>query len=622
MTLFKSLGLKKLKIRQKKLATQILFFCLVASQINCGSLMADQSSKYSEFNTAKQSVFALLKDSLPYYKPSELSFAFAKSKGIGGSPVLDLLYKLSNSNYSKFREQSIKNAFYLYSKYGNLFRRIMPEEVEFDKHKNFSEIKKLLSARATKGQAANLNIVMIKIELGGGHKAALQAMSDSILSDLSTEDRKLINIIPIDFFGSDKERAARDFNKILETEDGDTLARNLWGKPLLERFYDTLPGLLHIQNNITGEIMRHAKTLGVDHQRLHPDIVISAQPFGLRALSRYVISKYNTQLRIVPTDFYLGDWMQRFEPVHQHEPSLRYDASYDSEYIRTQFEEKGIQAVSFFGYPIRKEISALADALYSSDGAKSKKAKLSVDKTINAMTQTPSFGKKGFRSGDQTALIMMGSKGTGAERYISYLKPLFEYAKNLDKSEVVHVFVAALKPRGPKGDELLPDSTAQKKYLDYQTKQQEIFEEVQSAVRSLGKNADRRIRVHLLSFINAKQVGSLIYHGVTITKAGGSTSAEIAALGGRALFNMRISKVAPWERGNVYFLESSGRAIPMSTKPGLESEFVKKGMRDLMRRGRNKPVDRNLFQRTWGSTVLRDLKNILHHKQLSGDKPK
>ena len=592
-------------------------FCK-SKQLYGSDCKSNNIAKHESFEAVR---FRLRGTSIPLSAPLESGFTRVKSKYAARGTFLDSVIKLSGLQSCNFEENCIKNAFNLYKKYGVSIKKIFPDKADSVKHKNFSEIKKLLSERAKRGKPGKLNILMIKIELGGGHKAAIQAMSDSLLEGLSAEDKKLINIIPIDFFGPDKDHAARDFNKMLENEDADALARNLGGKPLLEKFYDTLPGLLQIKRNIDSEIKKFADSIGVSPEQLCPDIVISAQPFGLHALSKYVTSIYNTQLRIVPTDFYLGDWMQRFQPLQQFDPTVRYDASYDAEYIRSQFEEKGIHAVSFFGYPIRKDISEMADKLYDDDLSVRKKARGFVNKIIKSLSQNPTVGNKGFKRGDQTALIMMGSKGTGAQRYISYLRSMFEYAKGLNMDQVVHVYVAALKPRSPKGEELVNHSPAQIKYSQYFEKQQEIFEEVQTEVIRLGQKADSRIKVHLLSFLNAKQVGSLIYHGVTITKAGGSTAAEIASLGGRALFNMRISKVAPWERGNVDFLESSGRAIRMSTEIGLESAFVIEGMKDLVRRGRRGPVEKNPFQKTWGSTVLRDLKDILHYKSLdAGEK--
>ncbi|MFK7827608.1 MAG: hypothetical protein AB8G05_25915 [Oligoflexales bacterium] len=612
-----------MKIKIKKLFITRIFLVITAFQIYSNANRVDgvahKSNKFYDLaEKVNEMGFGLPEIPGSWLTPFKNSKEKIRSKGIFIKSMFDTISKLIGLQTYGFNEKCIRNASNIYTRFEPSYKGILSTELEFERKKNFSEIKRMLFERRVRGKSGKLNILMIKIELGGGHKAAIQAMSESILEGLSRDEQKLINIIPIDFFGPDKDHAAKDFNKILETEDAEALVRNLGGKPLLERFYDTIPGILQIQRNIDSEIEKFAQINGLNLDLLLPDIVISAQPFGLHALRRYVTAKYNTQLRIVPTDFYLGDWLQRFEPLHQFEPTVRYDASYDSEYLRNQFEEKGIRAVTFFGYPIRKDISELADNLYSTDQVIQKKAVSEVDKIINELSQDPDIGKNGFKSGDQTALIMMGSKGTGAQRYISYIQSMFRYAKSLKNQQVVHVYVAALKPRPPKLEELL-ESDAQKNYDKYYDRQQKIYEEVQSKVQLLGQGADSRIRIHLLSFLNAKQVGSLIYHGVTITKAGGSTAAEVAALGGRALFNMRISQVAPWERGNVHFLESLGVAIRMPTETGLESQFVTEGMKDLIRRGRRGRVHTNEFHHIWGATVLRDLKNILRYKQANAE---
>ena len=606
-----------MKINKKIQRYLYIFSCLSTFLIfNSTELVAKDLKKASQnslFKRSRQAGTSLLKTSLPYLTQITESLVNLIAISPMGSSITEFLLK-GPYWYSKSDcEKDIRKAYYLYSSQG-MITRVLPEEADAAKHKALSDIQKLLSKRKKNGSAEKLNIAMIKIELGGGHKAAIQAMSDSILEGLSLQERQLINIIPIDFFGPDKYRAARNFNHMLETEDAEALVRDLGGKPLLEAFYDTPPGLLQIQRNLNSEIADFAKLKGLPPEQLQPDMVISAQPFGLHALSRYVRIKYNTQLRIVPTDFYLGDWTQRFGALKSDSPTVRYDASYDIDYLRSQFEEKEIHAVSFFGYPIRKDISHLADQLYSSNKKTRKKAKDKVNATISTLSNNPSFGKKGFKPGDQTALIMMGSKGVSSSRYTNYLSPLFDYAKNLPLTKVLHVYVAALKPRPAQGEELIVQSHAKQKYDDYYKKQLKIYHEVLATLKKMDKEKKPRIIVHLLPFLNAQEVGSLIYHGVTITKAGGSTSAEIAALGGRALFNMRISKVAPWERGNVEFLESYGRAISLPTEAPFESESVKDGMKLLMKRGRLGPIRRNPFQKTWGATVLRDLSEILKFK--------
>lgn len=592
----------------KNFTTSLLF---IFFSLSC--LKKKPTEVVNKLSEEEEIGFALTTGSFEWLAPIATSEAGIVSGSIVGVGIVGGLVELASSKDIPEKENKIKNS-PIYRNYSRYLQKVDEIDLQEAKRSDFSEIKKILKERALKGEPGKLNIFMLKIELGGGHKAALKAMEDSILWGLSDEEKKLINIVPIDFFGSNKEAAAREFNKILETENADKLSKNLGGKPMLERFFDTNVGRSIIGRNISHDINIFAKKAGISPKSLKPDLVVSAQPFGLHALNRFVTDNYNTQLRVVPTDFYLGDWMQRFGPISSDDPTIRYDASYDVDYIRSQFSAKGIDAIEFFGYPVRKEISEMAKELFSEDDIIKARAEKNVSATISNLSKSPD-GKPSFKSGDETALIMMGSKGTSAERYIDYIRSLAEFSKNIDQGKTLHVFVAAIEPRPPKGDEKISGTKAYKKYKEYYDRQILVFDKVNTAIEDILKNnPNSKIKIHLKSFMNAREVGSLIYHGPTITKAGGSTAAEIAALGGRALFNMRISEVAPWEKGNAEFLDSKGYAIRMSTDKALEGEFLKKGMGQFLKQGKNKPLGINDFQSEWGTAVISDLKRILRFK--------
>lgn len=117
-----------------------------------------------------------------------------------------------------------------------------------------------------------------------------------------------------------------------------------------------------------------------------------------------------------------------------------------------------------------------------------------------------------------------------------------------------------------------------------------------------------KVVFHMMPFINASQVAKFLATSPTITKAGGATAAEIATIGMHpAIFNMKITHIAPWEKANADVLSKNGLAIPL---PYSDSDETKefKGLKSAVEKAytlRPQPLD----DRGFGSDFFTSYQN-------------
>lgn len=429
-------------------------------------------------------------------------------------------------------------------------------------------LRELLKERQKTGGSEKLNVLVLDIRLGGGHKAA----TDAITKSLTKGNSDLIKVGRADFFGDglSGELSAREFNKILQEERGQDL--NTGGKKTLERFYDSKVGQAWVKRSIEAGLKRN--------NMAKPDVIICAQPFGIHAISKISQGSFGAQVRVIPTDFAIGDWVQRMETIKSDNIAVRYDLPADHPMVKEQIKKAQIFSDLPTGAPIRKEISDFSDELHSKDPLVRKATQYRIRKNISKMSK----GKFNFET-DRSLLIMLGAKGAASGRYINYAKLLALSAEDTLKSPdgKLHVFLA----------------------------QTEDLTDVQKTVHELKtKYPKAPIEFHLLGKVDPEQVGSLISQGVVLTKGGGATSAEITALGGRALINTRITNFAPWEAGNLKYMKQLNMAVDLPHTDLEEAAVFSKKLKEAFAL-KPAPVNPNRFHSIYQGLVIKDSIKIL-----------
>jgi len=124
-----------------------------------------------------------------------------------------------------------------------------------------------------------------------------------------------------------------------------------------------------------------------------------------------------------------------------------------------------------------------------------------------------------------------------------------------------------------------------------------------------------KFSLHLLGTVNAKEVGSLMHNGVTITKSGGGTIAELVTMGGTAVFDTSLSQHIRWEKyayelfhergwGSILDPTGSSEMGPMILKAFANRKASKESMLKT----------KNQFHLDWPFAVVTDLLAIQKKK--------
>lgn len=419
---------------------------------------------------------------------------------------------------------------------------------------NIENLKRLRNAT---GNTKPVKILLAGESGGYGHIAACNSMK-KILEEKLPEAKGLFKVKYVPAFPISHSL----WNKFMKTNNGKGLKRLISLKPLANAFISSRIGRRMLKNTMK-EVMPD------------PDVVVHAVVVGVKAWAK-IADGLGAQYRIVPTDFFVKQYTESITGLHDS-TKLKIDATTSE--LCEAFVRKKITSVETVGYPVRWEILDLAERLRNTKTESN--AKEEVFATISNLS------KGRFKKNDKTLLIMMGGAATNEASVKKYLSGIAEQVEALtEPNQKLHVFAAQTSNMQAEIE----------KHIDDIAKQKPLFYD--------------RIDVHFKKFLGPLEVGSLVKHGVVLTKAGGGTVAELATLGGIGVFDMNISKWLEWEQGN--FDYSKNHRFGLRLKDELNPEDI--GARILeafeAKKKSNASIPKNTFHLDWPHIIISDLIKI------------
>lgn len=437
------------------------------------------------------------------------------------------------------------------------FKGLSADQKRLILQENVNRLKEL---RAMTGKTEKIKVMVIGAPGGSGHRSAGDSMK-KILSELpGGEDLFEVKYVEPFPFSTDK------WNQLAREGRGEELAEMAKYRPYAEAILDNPFGRKYVKSKML-EAMKN------------PDVVIQAEHIGTKAM-RAITEDLGAQHRLVPTDFALEHFLMGIKKVSPDSLDFRIDAPISGDQVNQKFlDSRGIKNAVATGYPVRWEILDLAERLRSLDQSVRLKAEGEVKKVISDLSgDTFAHGK------DRSIFVMMGGLGTTEEAMKQYVETVVKGAGQLAPEDgKVHLFMA----------------------------QAEGFKEnIDALYKELARQSPElagKVQVHSLGRVSATEVGSFMNSGITFTKAGGGSIAELATMGGNAVFDIRLSKWLEWEKFNYEMFERNkwGYAIQDNSDP---EEIVGKMKQAFLDRtnGRSAKIA-NQFHLDWPQAVLSDL---------------
>jgi len=463
------------------------------------------------------------------------------------------------------------------------FKTLSPQEKRSILAQNCDELRELATLRMEKAlkkknrskrhKQAKINILIIGNGGGGGHKAAGDAITQ-ILRELP-HGENLFEVVYTEPFMKFFDNL---WNKALQAENGKRLAWLSGQKGALDTWLNVFP---------LSSILKHK----VKSAMRHPDVIIVAQPVGPVRFKK-IAQSLGAQVRFIPTDLYVNHFIEGIKNISANDFRCAVDIMGGIPELIQTLETQKILNYSPVGYPTRPTILTLAENLYHAD----KKIRIKAEEQIaDFLKKQRGFGiKKGvihenidYQKGDNHIFVMMGGKGTLQSRLVRYAHIIAEHAQTLaPKNHTLHLFIA-----------LAESST------------QALKEELLKVHKKLGK--DPCIVIHALGKVAAQEVGMLMASGVTLSKAGGSTVAELLTLKSPVVFDMNISKHIIWEKFAADLFEKNKWGIQL--KDSNDDKEVSAALKKAfsMRAECIKTMPSNQFHLDWPKALMDDLSLFL-----------
>ncbi len=463
------------------------------------------------------------------------------------------------------------------------FTLLSPEEKRKILTQNCNELKELVTLRtkkvtkkrnrSKKHTTPKINILIIGNGGGGGHKAAGDAITQ-ILRELPG-GQNLFEVVYTEPFMKFFDNL---WNKALQAENGKRLAWLSGQKGILDTWLNVFP---------LSSILKHK----VKSAMRYPDVIIVAQPVGPVRFKK-IAQSLGAQVRFIPTDLYVNHFIEGIKNINANDFRCAVDIMGGIPELAHTLKDKNIFNYFPVGYPTRPVILNLAENLYHSD----KKIRAQTEREIGSFLkkQRGFCVKNGiiqenisYQDGDNHIFIMIGGKGTLQSRIIRYTNIIAEHAEEFaHKNHMVHLFIA------------LSESYTQA-----------LKDELIAVYKKLGK--DPQVVIHSLAKVPAQEVGMLMASGITLSKAGGSTIAELLTLKSPVVFDMNISKHIVWEKFAADLFEKKKWGIQLKdSNDGKEvSQALKKAF--LMRDECIKTMPSNQFHLDWPKALMDDLSLFL-----------
>lgn len=456
----------------------------------------------------------------------------------------------------------------------DLYKKKSPTEKRTELMKSCKTLEELAQARFKKNKAQNakINILIIGNNGGGGHKSAGDAIT-KILKELPGQT-DLFNTVYLEPFASS---LTNGWNKALQQEDGKTLAWLCGNK----RLFDFGLGLFPFNSMLRSTIKDAMEK---------PDVIIQVQPLGTARFKR-IAKDMRAQHRVVPTDLRVDQFVDGIKNIPANNLRFSIDIMGDMPDLTEVLEKKSIKSYVPVGYPTRLEILDLTEKIHSSDTKIKNKAEQEVQDFLTKQTGFGIVNNKleeniKFNKDDAVIFIMIGAKGTLASRIIRYTHIIAQHADTLaPKNKKVHLFLA-------QADSFVDALKKELKTVALTTKNPPIV-------------------VHALGKVSAQEVGMLMHSGVTLTKAGGSTVAELLTLKAPAVFDMSVSQYIVWEKyaADLFVKNKWGIQLTNPENDKEVSDALKKAFE--LRNNCRASMPTNQFHLDWPKALIDDLSLFL-----------
>ncbi len=452
-------------------------------------------------------------------------------------------------------------------------------QVEFENFKQKSVSQKreilektlqdLISLRQSHGKQDAIKIAIIGAGGGGGHKSAGDSMK-TVLERIPSSQKafQVVYIEPIPF-------DVKSWNDAMKSTEGNKLKWMIRAKPAAETLLFTRNRRSLLQKHIKEQLEREGMG-GV------PDIFVQAEHLGTKVLHALIRQEYGSQHRLVPTDFQLDNFVWNLrgdkDPLE-----FRIDIGVNPEDAESAnaktIKNQKLDTILFTGYPVRWEILDLAERLHSEDANIKDSAMNDVRLVLKKLA-----GDKNYNfEQDQSVLVMIGAAGGALKTFEKHIHDLALFSEQKIGEGKVHLFIAQA---------LSDEKSAQKL--------QELSSEIEKT--------HPKLQVHLLGKINALEVGVLMFNGVSICKSGGGSIAELATVGGSALFDNSLSKYIRWEKFAYRMFQEKGWGYVLNGKNTIE--ILNKAFANREQTQKSMLQHKNQFHYDWPYAVLRDLISI------------
>ncbi len=268
----------------------------------------------------------------------------------------------------------------------------------------------------------------------------------------------------------------------------------------------------------------------------NPDLLISVFPMGIDSYKK-VADYLGIPFVLIPTDFNAYNLsfyrLNKFETDSNNKDRFRLFLPFETNQIKKSFEDSKIKdSIRYTGYPIRKDF-----VLFANEYRK--------NHSIADAIKT----QENIEKNDKTILITVGAESWSEDSIIEYVNEINDSFDKIKLENKLHVYVACGKNK--------------------------------NLISVLGgikiKNPDR-LKIHLKTWISAEDMAKLMaISDVIIAKPGGSTVAEILAIGKNVIFKTDSTFAIPWEKDNMLLTEDyklgyelSYRGFSFDTKDFIE----------------------------------------------------
>ncbi|NRA46320.1 MAG: hypothetical protein HRU09_15310 [Oligoflexales bacterium] len=486
----------------------------------------------------------------------------ASQAATGASAAL-LLYIVALSDLfgekSVSGETAVKRAFYADSDWYKEFVKMSPEKKKIVIERQASIVKELLGGK-------KIDLAISWIGGGHGHMSARDGVKNAINMIPGWKD--IFEIKDYRLSTSGRYRYEDMWAEVMATGDRERMKNILngtdaeWeeiGKQNWREFGSI--------NSFKEEVEQVRKL----YDGRSPDFIVTVHNATLLYHQQRLGQVLDADMRSIPTDYDIRHFFGK-SSAGILAPDVRIDLPGDTgtdSPSRKRLKELGLKNVELTGYAVRWPFLYQAQRQYSSD----ENVRKAVEVDIDAFYQA-----KGVKPGDKSILVMLGGAGSSNEVLKKYVQKVAENVEKISASgEKVHMFVAS--------------SPEQNRFLD----------NVQIELEKKGISRSK-FELKPQGRISADNIAKFMSRSLCIVKPGGSTTAELVTTRAKALFDMTISDVLPWEKEHAEWFERNkwGRKMPESDSP---DDFVK-AINTTFNQKPTVEFPKNQFNLDWVAQIL------------------